>query len=85
MRCVSGVFQKTACQGSKKEVGLLQLILIKQSLHEELSHGIKINEADEILKKLEDKHSGNYDDTRLRAWAHMVHIGTHKPLDDPTG
>ena len=47
------------------------------------SHGKMVEEVDEILKKLEEKHAGNYDETRLRAWAHMVHIGTHKSLDDP--
>ena len=47
------------------------------------SHGKMIEEVDDILKKLEEKHAGKYDDTRLRAWAHMVHLGTHKSLDDP--
>ncbi len=41
-----------------------------------------IDEVDKILKRLDDK-QWNYDDTRLRAWAHTVHIGTHKSLDDP--
>ena len=47
------------------------------------SHGKMVEEVDEILKKLKEKYAGNYDETRLRAWAHMVHIGTHKSLDDP--
>ena len=45
------------------------------------SHKKMIDEVDDILKKLEEKHAGTYDDTRLRAWAHMVHLGTHQSLE----
>ena len=46
------------------------------------SHG-KMIELDDIFKEFEGKHAGKYDNTRLQTWAHMIHLGTHKSLEEP--
>lgn len=43
-----------------------------------------INEVDEIVSTLSDKHPGStFTVEQFRAWAHMIHLKKHSSYDEP--
>lgn len=44
---------------------------------------MKISEVEELIKQLKDKHGTKYSVEQLNAWAHLLHVESHKSLVDP--
>ena len=43
----------------------------------------KIEEVEEILSKLKEKHGDSFKIEHLNAWAHLIHVGKHSSYDTP--
>ena len=43
----------------------------------------KIQEIEDIVTELKEKHGSKYKVEHLNAWAHLIHLGTHSFLDTP--
>ena len=56
---------------------------IKQPKFRSTAQIEKMEEVDEILKKLKEKHSGSYTEEKLRAWAHLIQMDKHGSYDLP--
>ena len=46
-------------------------------------HASKLLEVEEIVEKLDKKHSGKYSREQLNVWAHMLQLKKHDSLDEP--
>ena len=43
----------------------------------------KIQEIEDIITQLKEKHGSKYKVEHLNAWAHLIHLGKHSSLDTP--
>lgn len=43
----------------------------------------KLSDVEELVKKLTEKHQSKYTVEQMNTWAHMIHMGKHKSLDEP--
>ena len=47
------------------------------------AHPQKMEEVEEVLEELKDKHAGTYTEEKLRAWAHLIQMMKHKSYSQP--
>lgn len=45
--------------------------------------GKRMQEVNNIVEKLRDKHKSSYSVEKLHAWAHMIHMGKHASYENP--
>ena len=43
----------------------------------------RMDDCDDIFKRLKEKHGSNYTNPQLRLWARMIEAGNHESTDDP--
>ena len=42
-----------------------------------------MEEADEILEKRKQKHTGTFSEEKMRTWAHLIQMKKHASYDNP--
>ena len=55
----------------------------KKPSHQSDVHKAKMEEVEEILKKLKQKHTGSFSEEKIRAWAHLIQMKKHASYDNP--
>ena len=55
----------------------------KRANYQTTAHTVTMEEVEMILKKLKEKHTGNYTEEKLRAWAHLIQMEKHTSYTQP--